>query len=108
MLAPGDASRSLRILVVDQDGRASRAGAEVRLFAAGTRRPLGTRLVDSGSGYNAQSEMPVHFGLAAPATLDIEVVWPSRGKRASTWMRRVSPGEWHGRVITIRIGQPGR
>jgi hypothetical protein len=104
MLAPGDASRSLRILVLDRGGRATRAGAEVRLFAAGTRRVLGTRLVDSGSGYNAQSEMPVHFGLATPGPVDIEVIWPSGGKRTSTRVRRVSPREWRGRVIVVRTG----
>jgi hypothetical protein len=104
LLVPGDASRSLRILVLDRDGRATRAGAEVRLFTAGTRRVLGTRLVDSGSGYNAQSEMPVHFGLATPEPVDIEVIWPSGGKRTTTWMRRVRPREWRGRVMVIRVG----
>ena len=104
MLPARDASRSLHILVVDANGRATRAGAEVRLFAAGTRRPLRTRLVDSGSGYDAQSAMPLHFGLATSAAVDVEVIWPSGGKRTSTWRRRVSPREWRGRVIVIRAG----
>jgi hypothetical protein len=102
MMPAQDASRSLRVLVVDANGRATRAGAEVRLFAAGTRRLLGTRLVDSGSGYDAQSEVPVHFGLATSAPVDVEVIWPSGGKRTSTWVRRVSPREWRGRVIVVR------
>jgi VCBS repeat protein/ASPIC/UnbV protein len=105
MLPARDASRSLRILVVDANGRATRAGAEVRLFAAGTGRPLGTRLVDSGSGYDAQSDMPVHFGLATSARVDVEVIWPSGGRRTSTWRRRVSPREWRGRVIVVRTGR---
>ena len=104
MLPARDASRSLRIVVVDATGRATRAGAEVRLYAAGTRRILGTRLVDSGSGYDAQSEAPVHFGLATSAAVDVEVVWPSGAKRKTTWRRRVSPGEWRGRVMVIRAG----
>jgi hypothetical protein len=106
MLAARDASRSLRILVVDATGRATRAGGEVRLYAAGTRRPLGMRLVDSGSGYNAQSEMPVHFGLATWAPVDVEVIWPAGGQRTSTWRRRVSPREWQGRVLVLRAGRP--
>jgi hypothetical protein len=105
MLPAPDASRSLRILVVDANGRATRAGAEVRLFAAGTRRPLGTRLVDSGSGYNAQSEMPVHFGLATLAPVDVEVIWPSGGRRTSTWVRGVNPREWHRRVLVVRAAR---
>ena len=106
MLAARDASRSLRVLVVDATGRATRAGAEVRLFAAGTRRPLGTRLADSGSGYDAQSEMPVHFGLATWAPVDVEVIWPAGGQRTSTWRRRLSPREWRGRVLIVRAGRP--
>jgi hypothetical protein len=103
MLPTVEASRSLHILVVDAKGRATRAGAEVRLFAAGTRRLLGTRLVDSGSGYDAQSAMPVHFGLATAEPVDIEVIWPGRGKRTRTFVRRVSPREQSGRVLIVRV-----
>ena len=106
MLPARDAARSLLVVVVDADGRATRAGAEVRLYAAGSRRVLGTRLVDSGSGYDAQSEMPVHFGLATLGTVDVEVTWPSGGKRTSTWRRRVRPSEWRGRVMVVRIARP--
>ena len=63
-LDPGAARRSLSVSVVDTRGRAILPGAEVRVFAAGTHRIIGTRLVDTGSGYDAQSVMPVHFGLA--------------------------------------------
>ena len=58
-------ARSLSVRVLDPKGYALRAGAEVRIDAAGTRRLLGTRLVDTGSGYNAQNYMAVHFGLPA-------------------------------------------
>jgi hypothetical protein len=102
MLAVPDASRSLHVRVLDAAGDATRAGAEVRVFAAGTRRVLGTRLVDSGSGYDAQSDMPVHFGLATLEMVDVEVIWPSRGKRTSTWVRRVNPREWAGRTLVVR------
>jgi hypothetical protein len=106
MLPDAEARRSLHVRVVDHDGRATRAGAEVRLFAAGTRRSLGTRLVDSGSGYDAQSEMPVHFGLASNGRVDIEVAWPSGGKRVFSRMRGVRPQDWRGRVIVLRTAKP--
>ena len=77
MLAPADARRALRVRVADAKGRFTRAGAEVRLYAAGTRRLLGARLVDSGSSYNAQSDIPLHFGIAAAGRVDVEVIWPS-------------------------------
>ena len=51
---------------------------------AGTRRLLGTRLVDSGSGYNAQSDLPVHFGLGSIVKVDVEVTWPSGKGRVTS------------------------
>ena len=63
LLAAVDCRRAIHVRVVDGRGRATRAGAEIRVFAAGTRRLLAARLVDSGSGYNAQSDGPIHIGL---------------------------------------------
>lgn len=81
-LAP-TSGRSLHVRVVDARGRATRAGAEVRVFLAGTRRLLGARIVDAGSGYNAQSDLPVHVGLpAAVGRVDLQVIFPGRGRRA--------------------------
>ena len=64
LLRAADAGRSLQVRALDASGRATLAGAEVRVFAAGTSRLLGLRLVDAGSGYDAQSDLPVHVGLA--------------------------------------------
>jgi hypothetical protein len=96
------ARRSLSVAVVDARGRATLAGAEVRLYAAGTRRILGTRLVDSGSGYDAQSVMPVHFGLSAAAPVDVEVIYPRGGKRVVTRSRSVVPQQWQGKSLVVR------
>jgi hypothetical protein len=105
LLPEADARRSLAIRVVDSHGHATRAGAEVRLFAAGTRRILGTRLVDSGSGYDAQSDMPVHFGLPTTGAVDVEVTWPAAGQRVVSRMRNVRPGDWRGNVLVVRTGR---
>ncbi len=99
MLPAADAGRGLHIKVVDGEGRSTRAGAEVRVYAAGTTRLLGARLVDSGSGYDAQSDVPVHVGVPAGVTrVDVQVIVPRFGKRAPVWHRGVAPG----RVITVR------
>jgi hypothetical protein len=102
VLAPADARRSLRVRVVDGRGRATRAGAEVRLYAAGTRRLLGTRLVDTGSGYDAQNDMPVHFGLAEARRVDVEVIWPAGGRRTPVTLKNVQP---RGQVVEARVGR---
>jgi len=73
MLAAADARRSLQVRVQDVRGRARFAGAEVCVFAAGTSQRLGCRLVDSGSGYNTQNDMPVHFGLPSTGRVDVVV-----------------------------------
>lgn len=84
LLPAAEAKRSIKVRVLDSNGRATRAGAEVRIYEAGTRRLVGTRLVDSGSGYNAQSDIPVHFGIGSAVKVDVEVVWPAGKKRVTT------------------------
>jgi hypothetical protein len=99
MLARADAARGLHVRVVDAKGRSVRAGAEVRAFAAGTTRVIASRLVDSGSGYDAQSDMPVHIGLPAGVSrVDVQVIVPSGGRRTAIWQRGVAPGK----TITVR------
>jgi hypothetical protein len=93
--APG---RSVRVRVLDERGRATRAGAEVRVFEPGTRTLLGMALVDSGSGYDSQNDMPVHIGLPREGKVDVEVVVPRGGRRTSTWLRNADPR----RVLTVR------
>lgn len=98
-LPRADAARGLHVRVVDGRGRATRAGAEVRVFAAGTSRLVGARLVDSGSGYDAQSEMPVHVGVpGGVARVDVQVIMPRHGKRVPVWQRGARPGT----TITVR------
>jgi hypothetical protein len=99
MLSAADAGRGLHVKVVDADGRSTRAGAEVRVFAAGTSRLIASRLVDSGSGYDAQSDLPVHVGVPSGVSrVDVQVIVPRLGARVPVWQRGVSPG----RTITVR------
>jgi hypothetical protein len=95
------ARRSVSVRVLDKRGRATRAGAEVRIFAAGTRRVLATRLVDAGSGYDAQSDVPVHVGLPETGQVDVEITWPAAGQRRVQVQRGVR-GDGR-RVLEIRI-----
>jgi hypothetical protein len=98
-----DARRALRVRVVDERGRATRAGAEVRVYAAGTRRLLATRLVDAGSGYDSQNDMPVHVGLPEGGRIDVEAVWPAGGRRLSAKRENIAPA---GQNVTLRVSAP--
>jgi hypothetical protein len=72
------------------------------VYAAGTRRLLGTRIVDSGSGYNAQNDLPVHFGIPGGGRVDVEVIWPSRGSRVPVMKRGIDPAALKGKALEIR------
>jgi len=97
------ARRSLAVSVVDHQGRATLAGAEVRVYTAGTRRLLGTRLVDSGSGYDAQNVMPVHFGLPSLEPVDVETIMPRAGKREVVRSANVDPRRHAGQSLVVRV-----
>jgi hypothetical protein len=101
-LAPDAVRRSLSVSVVDSRGGATMAGAEVRVYSAGTRRVVGTGLVDTGSGYDAQSVMPLHFGLPAGGLVDVEVIFPRAGRREVARSRNVDPRRWLGRTLVVR------
>jgi hypothetical protein len=99
LLPAADAARGLHVRVVDAKGRATRAGAEVRVYAAGSTRLVGARLVDGGSGYDAQNDMPVHVGVPAGVSrVDVQVIMPGGGKRVAVWQRGVAPGK----TVTVR------
>jgi hypothetical protein len=80
-LAPPAAGRSIAVRVLDARRRATAAGAEVRVYRAGTRTPIGARLVDSGSGYDAQNDIPVRIGIGDAPKVDVEVTYPAAGRR---------------------------
>lgn len=100
-LSPEASGRALSVRVVDARGRATRAGSVVRLSRGG--RPLGAYLVDGGSGYDAQNDIPLHIGLASTRAVDIEVVVPGAAHGARKRLRNVRPAEWAGRTLVIRV-----
>jgi hypothetical protein len=97
-------TRSLSVLVTDTKGRLNRAGAEVRVFASGSRRLLSSALVDSGSGYCSQSVAPVHLGVPsdASARVDIEVTVAARGERRVTTLKDVDPSAKRGQTLRVQ------
>lgn len=102
LLPPAQAARSLQVLVQDARGRATKVGAEVRVYARGTRKLLGAGIVDSGGGYCSQNVMPVHIGLGTDAVVDVEVTTMTKGGRRVTKSSNVTPGRVPGRVLTVK------
>jgi hypothetical protein len=95
--------RSIAIEVTDPNARRTRAGGEVRAFKADTRELVAAALVDSGSGYCSQSEMPVHLGInqAWKGLIDIEVTTLVGGLRRISLVRGVSRDAYRGRSLRI-------
>jgi hypothetical protein len=104
MLPAVDAARSLQVRIVDSRGRATLAGAEVRVLAAGSTRLAGARLVDSGSGYDSQNDAPVHVGLPPGLSrVDVQVIVPKKGMRQVTWLRGAEISRWVGKGLTVTV-----
>jgi hypothetical protein len=95
--------RSIAIDVTDRNARRTRAGSEVRAYRAGTRELLSSGLVDSGSGYCSQSEMPVHLGIPSSSAgrVDIEIVTMLGGARHLSVVRDIDPDRYRGRVLRV-------
>jgi hypothetical protein len=102
LLPAAQAARSVQVTVLDTKGRATRPGAEVRVYAAGSRTVLGMGIVDSGGGYCSQNVMPVHVGLGAAGRVDIEVTAIIGGKRAVSRMNGVNPATAPGVPLVVR------
>jgi FG-GAP-like repeat len=95
--------RSIAVEVTDPNARRTRAGSEVRAFRAGTRELLSSALVDSGSGYCSQNDMPVHLGIGSDwkGRVDIEVITLMGGTRHASVVRNVDPSAYSGRSLRI-------
>ncbi len=96
----GEAARkkSLEVMVRDAKGKFA-PGSEVRLYDQ-TGKILGTRLVNTGDGYNSQSVTPVHFGLAADGPVTVEVTYiTAKGRVAQK--QTVKPADFIGKVLTV-------
>ena len=100
MSAAGRA-RSLSVLVLDAKGHFTTPGAEVRVFDQ-KGMLLATRMVTTGGGYNAQSAIPVHFGLTTQDAVDVEVTFMTAEGRKTQDVEHVIPSDWTGRVLEIR------
>jgi hypothetical protein len=70
-----NAGRWLKVRLIAANGQAGAFGAKVRVFPAGGGRLLGIREAKSSSGYLAQDEPVLHFGLGAALTVDVDVTF---------------------------------
>jgi hypothetical protein len=106
-LPRSESARSLQVMVLDGEGRAARAGVEVRVYTAGTRTLLGTRLMDAGSSYNGQSILPVHFGLGDVTRVDVEIAIATPNGRRVARAQGIDVAGLGARPLIVRIDNQG-
>ena len=97
--------RGFVVDVTDASGRRTKAGSEVRVYQAGTRRLLSAALVDTGSGYCSQNAIPVFVSVPAiwAGPVDVEVTTVARGQRPVTASRDVDPLLYRQRPLRLRV-----
>ena len=87
--------------MLDRGGRATQAGAEIRLYGTDGNL-LGTRLVPTGDGYGSQGVVPVHFGLEKTGLVTVEVTFLTREGRMQKRIEGVDPREWAGKALVVK------
>jgi len=100
LASPG---QSIKIQVLDSEGSYVMAGAEVRVFAAGTDELLGLRMLDTGSGYNSQNSKPVHVATGINDTVDIEIKAMGAADPKRTRLSDVSVSGLNNKTLLIRV-----
>ena len=102
------AHHSLQVLVLDAKGHYTVAGAEVRLYEAGTRKVIAAAQVDTGSSYDGQSAIPVHFGLGMDRVVDVEVTTMSNRGRVLTLVSGVNTAQLAGKPLVVKTKASGQ
>jgi len=90
------------VLVQDANGRATKAGAEVRVYLTGTRKLLGAGIVDTGGGYASQNIAPVHVGLGTDAAVDVEITTLTKAGRKLMTLSKLTPDRILGRIAIVK------
>ena len=108
MMPVSQSNRSFKVLLLDHNGHFTRAGAEVRIYHAGTGTLLGTRIVDTGSGYNSQDAISLHFGLVNLDNIDVEITSMTQDGRISDWIRDVNPSNYSGENFVVKVDNSGK
>jgi hypothetical protein len=98
-LGAAERARAINVLPLDAAGRATLAGATVSVIADGRR--VQSRLVDGGSGYNAQNAAPVHVAISGAKTVVLELRAGTR--RTANTSGPIDIRQWAGRVYEFRL-----
>jgi hypothetical protein len=100
--------QSLKVMILNEKGNYTRAGSEIRIFERGTRKLIGNCILDTGSGYNSQNVMPVHFGLRGMESVDVEITVLVDSGRKTILLENIDPTSYVGKSLEIKIDSEGK
>ena len=102
--------RALNIRIVDSDGKATLAGAQVSVMAAagGPSSQRGARIVDAGSGYNSQNDAPLHLVLPDVRQPAVLVKVSRGGSLVTQTYANVDLSRFRHRVLEVRLERPAQ
>jgi hypothetical protein len=104
-LADSATTRAINVRILDAAGRSTLAGTAVSV-AAGARQTNArrqTRLVDGGSGYNAQNDAPLHIVVPDTPMVTLSVTVRTPDGATSTSERQLDLTGWPRRVHEHRL-----
>ncbi len=64
-------------------------------------------MLDTGSGYNSQNAMPVHFGLRGIKSVDVEITVLTKSGRKNVRFANIDPQTYKGRYLIANIDANG-
>jgi hypothetical protein len=100
-LAEPARTTGINVRVLDADGRATLAGAEISVVSGSGRRQK--RLVDAGSGYNTQNDVPIHLAVTGGTSVTLELRVPSPRSVIVSTSAPIDLRTWGGRVYEFRL-----
>jgi FG-GAP-like repeat len=102
---PPGSARAINLRLLDAAGRSTRAGAAVTIQVDASQTSSGrmTRLIDGGSGYNAQNDAPVHVVVPDAPTVTLVVTARTADGMVSTSQQQLSLKGWPRRIYEHRL-----
>jgi hypothetical protein len=95
--------KMISILVLDHNGHYTQQGAQIR-FYDGNNHILGSRMVSTGGGYNAQSARPVYFSLPKVMPVIVKVTFMGESQPLEV---KVHPKDLKGQPLVVYRAKKG-
>ena len=104
-LQSNEALHVMNVRALDENGRATLAGAEITVSIGAPRDGVRqrARLIDAGSGYNSQNDAPVQIVLPRAEEIRLNLTVRRPGTIVAHSVTVSDPARWRDRVFDLRL-----